>query len=160
MKKSAKILLSGLLWCCAALPLAAQQGTDAAGGNATGPGGSVSYSIGLVDFITASGPNGVITQGLQQPYEIYLVGIKDGEAASVVSVYPNPAGDYVVVDVGDMPFKGMHCALYDLHGRLCASTIVTGAQTRVSLVDLAKATYLLRVTGKEGEIQTFKVIKN
>lgn len=47
--------------------LFAQQGNAAAGGEATGAGGMVSYTIGLVDYINATSNSGTITQGLQQP---------------------------------------------------------------------------------------------
>ncbi len=60
-----------LLGCCllgwGTTSLIAQQGNVAAGGVATGTGGSVSYSIGQVDYLSASGSNGYINQGLQHP---------------------------------------------------------------------------------------------
>jgi len=49
------------------------------GGNATGQNGRVSYSIGQVDFITVSGSGGTVTQGIQQPYEIFVVGVEDNQ---------------------------------------------------------------------------------
>lgn len=60
-----------LLGCCllgwGTTTLIAQQGNVAAGGVATGTGGSVSYSIGQVDYLSAFGTNGAINQGLQHP---------------------------------------------------------------------------------------------
>jgi hypothetical protein len=47
--------------------LMAQQGFVATGGDATGAGGSVSYSIGQVDYLSAEGSGGFINQGLQHP---------------------------------------------------------------------------------------------
>lgn len=49
----------------------AQQNTVAAGGVATGTGGSASFSIGqLIDNVN-SDSNYSVTEGLQQPYEVY-----------------------------------------------------------------------------------------
>lgn len=46
----------------------AQRGCVAAGGVATGPGGSMSYSTGQVDYLRYSSPQGSISLGLQQPF--------------------------------------------------------------------------------------------
>ncbi len=59
------------LGCCllgwGSISLMAQQGNVAAGGQAVGAGGSVSYSIGQVNYLSASGTGGSLNQGLQQP---------------------------------------------------------------------------------------------
>jgi hypothetical protein len=64
-----KIIL--FLGCCllgwGTTDLLAQHGNVAAGGQATGAGGTASYSIGQVNYLTASGNNGSLIQGLQQP---------------------------------------------------------------------------------------------
>jgi len=46
----------------------AQQGTVAAGGEATGTGGSMSYSIGQVDYLMYSSSHGSLSLGLQQSW--------------------------------------------------------------------------------------------
>ncbi len=62
----------------------AQQNTVGAGGLATGTGGSVSYSIGQLDYVTASGSGGSASQGMQQVYKVtfnlkaYLQGYYSG----------------------------------------------------------------------------------
>jgi hypothetical protein len=43
-----------------------------AGGEATGSGGSVSYSVGQVVYTTNTGINGSVAQGVQQPYEFQM----------------------------------------------------------------------------------------
>ena len=50
----------------------AQQNTVASGGMATGSGGSVSYSIGQIDYITATGTGGTASQGVQQVYRLTI----------------------------------------------------------------------------------------
>ena len=48
-----------------------QESVNASGGNATGSGGSISYTIGQIDYIEASGVGGSVNQGIQQAYEIF-----------------------------------------------------------------------------------------
>lgn len=81
-----KIIL--FLGCCllgwGATDLMAQEGNAAAGGQAEGPGGTVSYSIGLVNFTAATGVTGSVTQGVQHPGGGFLL--------SGTLTYDNAAG--------------------------------------------------------------------
>ena len=62
--KHKKLLFCTVLLLLSIGALQAQEAVLSAGGNATGNGGSVSYSIGQVAY-TASGTNGTVTQGVQ-----------------------------------------------------------------------------------------------
>lgn len=64
--KHKKIKLSFLLLGMG-MALQAQQATTAAGGDAIGSGGSISYSIGQVLYISNTGDSGKINEGVQQP---------------------------------------------------------------------------------------------
>ncbi|WP_170982959.1 T9SS type A sorting domain-containing protein [Dyadobacter frigoris] len=46
----------------------AQQGGVSSGGNVAGSGGSVSYSVGQVFYISTSAASGTVNQGVQQPF--------------------------------------------------------------------------------------------
>ncbi|MBT3920140.1 MAG: hypothetical protein HOF24_07130, partial [Flavobacteriaceae bacterium] len=48
----------------------AQSALTASGGEAVGAGGSLSYTIGQVDYIQASGSGGTASQGVQQAFTI------------------------------------------------------------------------------------------
>ena len=50
--------------------LHAQTGIPAAGGNASGTGGSVSFSVGQVFYLMNTGTTGSVLEGVQQPFEI------------------------------------------------------------------------------------------
>jgi hypothetical protein len=75
--------------------LHAQESVNTAGGNASGSGGSVSYSVGQIVYTTNTGDNGTVAQGVQQAYEISAVtGIEEANNISlIVSAYPNPTTD-------------------------------------------------------------------
>lgn len=77
----------------------AQSSVNATGGNASGDGGSASYSVGQVVYTANTGTNGSVAQGVQQPYEISVVtGIEEAHDIKLsVSVYPNPATDYLTL---------------------------------------------------------------
>ena len=55
------VLLLGL-----GLTAQAQQATTATGGNASGSGGTVAYSVGQIVYTTNTGSTGSVAQGMQQ----------------------------------------------------------------------------------------------
>jgi len=71
MKKITTVLrrsaLAGVAVLSATLGVSAQQAILAAGGEATGAGGTVSFSVGQIDYIEATGGGGKANQGVQQP---------------------------------------------------------------------------------------------
>jgi hypothetical protein len=154
-------IVTTVFWmvCCCSMAWA-QKNTLAAGGDASGPGGTVSYSIGQIDYVTATGTGGVITQGLQQPYEIFIVGREEKEMGLPISVYPNPTEDWIILDVGDRVAQEMQYVLYDMHGKSLTAQHLFTSQTQISMKDLAKTTYFLRVLEGDIEIRSFKIIKN
>jgi len=139
--------------------LFAQQNVDASGGNAIGPGGSISYSIGQIDYITATGPLAIITAGLQQPYEILIIsGIEKTDIN--LSIYPNPTTDFVELNIQNFNAQNMMYMLYDVQGKLIEKKKINGSQTIISMVNLANDIYFIKVLNNANEIKIFKIIKN
>jgi hypothetical protein len=141
--------------------LQAQQAVPASGGNASGSGGSVSYSVGQMVYTTNTGTNGSVAQGVQQPFEIMvIIGIEDVKSIDLlVSAYPNPANDFLILKVDDI--KGHYIgSLYDINGTLLERMNITGNETRIEMSHLTASIYFLNVTEGNKEIKTFKIIKN
>ncbi|MCX6181596.1 MAG: T9SS type A sorting domain-containing protein [Bacteroidetes bacterium] len=78
-------------------------------------------------------------------------------AVSNVSIYPNPAGDFISVRVGK-GLLGSSYTMFDLTGRQVLSSKLVNETTGVDLSQLKDGVYFLQI-GTEGK-QTFKVIKN
>ena len=68
----------------------AQEAVSSTGGDASGSGGTASYTIGQVVFSNISNGRGAITQGVQQPYELFVVqGIEEAKGIILECiVYP------------------------------------------------------------------------
>jgi hypothetical protein len=142
--------------------LQAQESINASGGEATGSGGSVSYSVGQVAYQTHAGTNGSVTQGVQQPYEISVVtAIEEAKGINLtVSAYPNPTTDYLTLEVKDFELSTLHFQVYDMNGKLLQSEKITGNQTSIIMSNLVPATYFVKVVLENKEVKTFKIIKN
>jgi hypothetical protein len=142
--------------------LQAQNTIPATGGNATGAGGTVSYTIGQIVYTTISGTTGIITQGVQQPFEISVVtGIEEAKDIILeISVYPNPATGYVKLKVGNYDSDNLSYRLYNIDGKPLQGNKIEGNETLIQLKNLVSGTYLLKVIDHNKELKTFKIIKN
>jgi hypothetical protein len=142
--------------------LQAQEATTATGGDASGSGGSVSYSVGQVVYITNTGTNGSVAQGVQQPYEISTSNSIE-EAGGITlqcSVYPNPAADLLVLKVENYKTENLNYQLFDMNGKQLISSNVDNNEATILTGSLVPATYFLKVNDHNKELKTFKIIKN
>lgn len=139
----------------------AQQAALTSGGNATGSGGSISYSIGQIDYVMATGSTGSASQGMQQPFEIStLSGEEFTQISLQMMVYPNPTTSYVNLMIENYDFQDLNFQLVDLAGKQILNEKITSSETKIDLNNLSKNVYLLQVMNQTSTIKTFKIIKN
>ena len=100
-KNTALLFITFILTFPTSNLLFGQQAVVTAGAEATGTGGTVSYSVGQVVYQTHASTSGSVAEGVQQPYEIsVLSSTKDVAGISLTcSVYPNPTADYLTLKV-------------------------------------------------------------
>ncbi len=151
----------------------AQETVPASGGDASGSGGTVSYSVGQLFFNIHTGTSGSVAGGVQQPWEISVVtGIPEAEGIDLlVSAFPNPATDYLILRVGNYDHQNLSYQLFDVNGRLIANRQIESNQTRIDMTGLVYGVYFLRVYSREitdptgisqpsRRVKTFKIVKN
>lgn len=163
MKKNVIKLSTLLLMCGLGLTgLDAQEAIPATGGNATGSGGSVSYSLGQIAYTTSSGLGGSVARGVQQPYVISVVdGVDEPDGISLnYLIFPNPTTDFVQLKVENFQSEILSYRLYDLNGKLLENKKINESETRINMRTLANSTYFLKIIERNIEIITYKIIKN
>jgi len=138
----------------------AQENTVSSGGNATGAGGSASYTVGQAFYITSSDPSGSVAQGVQQPIEIQVVlGMEEHEINLYAKVYPNPTTDLINLSIGNTDTSGLSYQLFDYSGRVLTNGKIENEDTSIPMSRYPQATYLLSVTKDNKAIKTFKILK-
>jgi hypothetical protein len=142
--------------------LQGQSTIPASGGNATGTGGSVSYSVGQVVYTTNAGTNGTVAQGVQQPYEISVVtAIENARDISLEClVFPNPTRGEIKLVVRIKDFENLRFQLYNMNGIRLQDKKIESEETEITMDGLSSSTYFLKVLSGNKEIKTFKIIKN
>jgi hypothetical protein len=137
----------------------AQEAVVPAGGNATGSGGSLSYSVGQIAYTVISDQNNSIVQGVQQPYEISVViGIPEVQVMKSVLLFPNPTVNEVVLSLNFS--EGLHYRVVDMKGALMESRIILSDQTIIDMSSYSSSTYLLELIQNNKTIQTYQIVKN
>lgn len=136
----------------------AQERTNASGNEATGAGGTVSYSVGLIDFTSNSGSGGSVTEGVQQSYKISGVGIEEWDMSIDLSIFPNPAVDYFTVALPEQ-MAGLSYNLTDDKGRLVAKGELSALENKVSMSEMTPANYFFNVQRAGKIIRTYKITK-
>jgi len=160
LNKSRPILLlvTGMLWAGLAQ---AQESANTSGGDATGSGGTVAYSLGQAFYTTNTNIYGTVSQGVQQAYEIFTVGIKETELNISLSVFPNPTANNLTLQISDYNNEKLSYQLYDMQGKLLNIVQVTAQQTQINTASLPPGTYFINVVNQENKkVQSFKIIKN
>lgn len=143
--------------------LHAQSAVSAAGGNGTGAGGSVSYTIGQVAYTNFSGEGGSVSLGVQQPNLILKVGTHDMEITLAASVFPNPANSTTSLKLeGDNASSvedGLTYSLYDINGKMILQQPIQSSLTTIPMDKLTDGVYILQVRRQNTEIKSFKIFK-
>ena len=76
-----------------------------------------------------------------------------------VKAYPNPATDYILIDLEDYKNKHAQFQLFDFAGRLIEEGAIRTTTTKVALSHLKKSYYLLKITILNQFEKTLPIVK-
>jgi hypothetical protein len=157
MKKTLTILAAVFI----ASSVFAQTSSNTSGGEASGSGGSSSYSVGQIVYTTSDGTSGSVAQGVQHAYEIYSVGIKETRLDISLTAFPNPTADYLTLQISVYAQEKLSYQLYDLQGKLLTQGQIVAQRTQIEMKSLPRASYFVKVVNQDSkEVKIFKIIKN
>lgn len=144
--------------------LQAQEAEVTTGGDFSGSGGKVSFSVGQVFYTTIDGGVVSVAQGVQQAYEISVIsGIVETHSMNLnISVYPNPTFDYIHLKIDSLSpdnYASVRYQLIGIDGRILINEKVSGNELKIGMRTYGSGIYFLRITDKNREVQTFKIVK-
>jgi hypothetical protein len=140
----------------------AQNSINTAGGMASGEKGSISYSVGQLNYTFYQGEKGSYAEGVQQPYEITDITSANHIHYQNIQVllYPNPTNNYLNLFIDDSDFRNLNFVLYDISGKEIEIKDIAAKLTTIDMAALIKSTYFLKVYNKINQVRVFKIIKN
>lgn len=160
MKKELLQLSLGLMCTFCMSQVYGQESPVASGGEATGAGGTVSYSVGQVVYTSKSGSGGIVSEGVQQAYEIFTLDTKQTKFDVSLAAYPNPTRDILNLEISGLNKGGLNYHLYDAQGRLLRKSPINELKSTINTSDLEPSVYYLKVMRGKKLIQSFKIVKN
>lgn len=140
-------------------PLFSQQNTVATGGDASGANGSVSFSVGQIDYVNTSGTNGNSNEGVQQPFEFFDPDSGVPFNSDIVQLFPNPTNEYVILKMSTLHPESKY-TLHDASGKLVMEGNIHSEETQLNVSSLSKGMYQLHLITSTTTISTIKIVKN
>ena len=140
--------------------LNAQQAVVTTGGDIQSAEGSVSYSVGQVFYQSVTSPSGSVLEGVQQPYEIFVItSVTEADPLTELRLFPNPASDYLILETDEHLDSSVRMAVFNSMGQMIRTANVEREQTKVYVGDLMAGSYYVVLFHEGRKLQTFKVIK-
>jgi len=137
----------------------AQQTIAASGGNASGSGGNISYTIGQI-FYLSKGNNNEVSEGVQQSYEISALGTPEsGIVENNISLYPNPVKDVLFVDFNQESFGNSSYQLFNSQGQMIRQGTLNQKKNELDFRLLPQSLYVIKIIQENQNVKSFKIIK-
>lgn len=154
-----RIIFASIFFILNGIAASAQSVIVPFGGDATDGGVTVSYTVGQVAVQANSDGGTTIYEGVQQPYEIQIIGIDDYPGITLnAMVYPNPTIGNVQLTINNEQLEG-EVKVFDMNGKLLFVKKIEGESTEIQMADFAAGTYFVNVMSGTQVLKTFKVIK-
>ena len=133
-------------------------GTD--GGYAKNNQFSLSYTIGEVvtDLGRDTLNNIDLTQGFHQSY-ISIVSVEEHDFDVNITVYPNPAIDFINVKISDLE-RVNRFSIYDISGNLLSQQQILDKAFKIGFSQFSTGNYIIVFTKDDTKIKTIKVQKS
>jgi hypothetical protein len=119
LKKQTLLLIATVIMGLSVTNLAqAQESVNSSGGDATGSGGTIAYSLGQVAYTSNTSGGGTVDQGVQHAYEILITGIKETKLKISLTAFPNPTSEDLTLQISDIQNENLYYELYDMQGKM------------------------------------------
>jgi hypothetical protein len=121
---------------------------------------SLSWTIGECIPETFSNSTNKLTQGFQQGiYDINTV-VDNTENRIKITVFPNPATDFVNLEMQVQNKTGYFYQLFDSNGKCLKNEKITSVKSQIDLIGFARTSYILNVYASDQKIlKSFKILK-
>lgn len=130
----------------------------AAGGKAIGSSGTASFSIGQVSYKSPEGS--IMSNGVQQPYEIQTLGKSGFTAIQLeMKVYPNPTIDELRLKISEKKFNEYTYQLYDTTGKILLTEKINLEESTINMKNYSTGIYFLDLQLKNESVKIFKILK-
>ena len=138
----------------------AQQTTLSTGDTAQSAAGSMSYSVGQVAYQSYENAAVKVTEGIQQPYEIFVLSTTENATNKKITVYPNPVKDFLIVDFNSEKLQKGSYQFFDISGKTIKRGELKDLKNEINTSSFSAGAYILSILENGTIIKNYKIIKN
>ncbi len=105
----------------------------------------------------------IVSDGTNSTKTTFFVNVSDnsgisGKESNVLKIYPNPAEEFLYVEVPDLSFTDL--SVYDLTGRtILRKTVTSGKLLTIDVSDYKSGSYILTLGNGEDKLRTVFIVK-
>jgi len=150
------------LTCLVSLNLTGQTSVNTSGGDGTGNGGSVAFSIGQVFFQVVEDQQISFSEGVQQAFEISIIdGVEEEKPFSfAISAFPNPIMDVLHIELKDEFSGTVMFQVHDAIGNLIQEGEASSSKFTIQTTNWSGGAYYLHVYNTDSlQSSTLKIVK-
>ena len=138
----------------------AQRTISSSGGEGSGPGGTVSYTVGQVDFTSWTTESGSVAQGVQQPYEWLVTDVPDEDRPEILlDAWPNPTVEGITLSWSQAPTEPMSYRLMAANGDLVCEGRISGLSVHIPMQHLGAGNYVVQLRAMDVVRSSLSIIK-
>ena len=138
----------------------AQVSLGTTGGDLSGNGGGVSYSVGQYLSAVRVGDMTTLQLGVQQAFEISVVTSTDEELLALNPiVFPNPSRGRIYLKLNQNYHQSYQYRLLDLQGKVLEQARLAENINSIDLTSYAAQVFFISIYHQERMLKTFKIIK-
>lgn len=130
-----------------------QQNITATGNDISSSSGSISYSVGQIDYISAENGTNSVNLGVQQPIEFYAVDVEEMELLGM-TIFPNPANSHLTINCTNCSEQTTF-SIFDVNGKEVLTIEQTQPSTTVNIEQLSAGSYSITENGKSHSLLKF-----
>lgn len=116
------------------------------------------YQTGGIYYVTLNAYNDFCGAAITVPINIVIASTTQVNSNTTVSFYPNPANEFLNIDLETTQTQNTLMRLYNLSGQLLTSSIIAEKNNQVDLENYPSGTYFVQLIGEDWEL-TKKVVK-
>lgn len=153
------VFISLMLFAPGISRICAQQSLLSAGASASAADGSVSFSVGQLQYVLSNSPAGSVQLGVQQAWTVLPSPIWEYPSELQLTIFPNPTGNRVSILGSSVPETG-RVLLYDAKGVLQRNAEFRQKAAGCALEGLPPGSYFLMLYHQKQLIYSASLIKS
>ena len=137
-----------------------QESVVISGGEISGPGGSMSISIGQTFYQTNNDAIYSEVQGVQQPFEFSIVSSTDIQnKLKNIDTYPILASQYITILNDDYSLEKIKFEIFNLRGQKVKEGELIGPKQIIQITDIKVGNYFIHFRHPEHQFSSIQFIK-